>query len=606
MKNYIKLISVFLLIYASPFYAIGQSLVEDSLKSLLNSPNLSTEKRAIVLAQLGRSMYEKDLLVAIGFAEHSFQLSKNLSDGQYSAFALATLAYLNVQRDSLVLAQKNVDQALTYISTSTNKIINGYVWLRKGWLEYYVNNTDKATESFFKALQLLDGQKAYAYESLVYHYLANIYSDLKDINKLKKYTQQSQYLANKSEDPDIICNAYLATGSSFLRDFRKNPSQKNLLDSSIYYNKQLLSLANSHPNQIINHANVAAAALNMANIFWEFFPKNYKDSTEKYINSALLIARKINHAEIIANCYGILSEYAIADGNYKEAERLFQLGFAEVEHNIGSNVKIKAAMMKGLATVAEKSADPVKALDYYKQYLRFEGEAYDAGKLSIAQKLEMQYEAKKKDRELEVLQEQAAFNRKFNYIAFSLVITSLFALFFLFRSYHFRLKSSIQSQRLKSEEAIRLKAEQELLQERQDKLQKELLVGNLQVEKKNEVLQNMRDKIATQAESGMLKNQIERILKEDQRMDEGFDLAKTNLTETHPEFFKRLQKIANNKLTSLDLKYCSYILMGLSNKEIASRLGVDPKSIRMARYRIKQKLNLKKEDNLDQLIQGVN
>ena len=58
-----------------------------------------------------------------------------------------------------------------------------------------------------------------------------------------------------------------------------------------------------------------------------------------------------------------------------------------------------------------------------------------------------------------------------------------------------------------------------------------------------------------------------------------------------------------NKLTRLDLKYCTYIFMGLTNKEIAMKMNVDPKSIRMARYRIKQKLDLAKEDSLDQFIQ---
>ena len=542
---------------------------------------------------------------ALNSANEALRLSHKLTDGQYAAFALATLAYLNVQRDSLVLAQKNIDSALICTSRSTNKAINGYVWLRKGWLEYIVNNTSKSTASLFKALQLLEGQKAYAYESLVYHYLASIYADLKDQANLKKYTLLSQKLAYQSGDPDIICNAYLATGSSFLQDFRRHTSQKALLDSSIFYNRRLLALSHSQPGRIINHINTAAAALNIANIYWEFYPKHYKDSAEKYINVALAIARKTKHEEVIANCYGILSEYALAEGNYAEAERLFLSGFAEVELNAGSSMQVKASMMRGLATVAEKNGQSKKALDYYKQYMRYEREAYDAGKLAIAQRLEVQFESEKKEKELEALQERAVFNRKFNFISGSLVVACLFALVFLFRSYHFRLRSSIQKQQLQTEEAARLKAEQELLQERQDRLQKEVLAGNLQVEQKNELLQTVQDKLATQPESGMLKKQIQRILKENQRMDEDFEQAKASLTNIPPEFFNRLQQAANNKLTRLDLKHCSYILMGLSNKEIANRLGVDPKSIIMARYRIKQKLNLEKDDSLDLLIQRL-
>ncbi|MEY8759334.1 helix-turn-helix transcriptional regulator [Chryseobacterium tongliaoense] len=605
MRHYIRVIIIILVFFAGLNKVSSQSFIEDSLKSLLRNPNLSPEKKAMTLSHLGRTIYETDMPAALSATNEALQLSHNLADGQYSAFALATLTYLNVQRDSPVMAQKNIDSALIYTSKSTNRVVNGYVWLRKGWLEYIVNNTTKSTASLFKALQLLEGQKAYAYESLVYHYLASIYADLKDPGNLKKYTQLSLKRAYQSKEPDIICNAYLATASSFLQDFRKDTSQKKLLDSAMFYNRQVLQLSQSQPKRIVNHINVAAAALNMANMYWEFFPKSYKGSAEKYIDLALAIARKTKHEEGIANCYGILSEYAIAEGNYAEAERLFLSGFAEVENSVGSSMAVKASMMKGLATVAEKSGNQTKALSYYKQYMHYEQEAYDAAKLSIAQKLEVQYEAEKKEKELETLQQRAAFDRKLNFISIGLIIAGLFALIFLFRSYHFRLKSSIQQQKLRTEEAARLQAEQELLQERQDRLQKELLAGNLQVEQKNELLQTMRDKLANQPESGMLKNQMERILKEDLRMDEDFEHAKISLTNIHPEFFSRLQALANNRLTRLDLKHCSYILMGFSNKEIANRLSVDPKSILMARYRIKQKLNLEKEDSLDLLIQKL-
>ncbi|MDF2514812.1 MAG: hypothetical protein K0R59_108 [Sphingobacterium sp.] len=605
MKVCVTLSIILSVLFAGIENTAAQSRIADSLRTILRRPDLAAEKRAMMLSQLGRSIYETDLLAALSSADEALRLSRGLSDGQYAAFALATLTYLNVQRDSLVLAQRNIDSALIYMSTSSNKVADGYVWLRKGWLEYVVNQTDRSTASLFKALQLLEGQPADTYRSLVYHYLASIYADLKDTKKLKTYTQLSLQSAYRSGDPDIICNAYLAAGSSFLKDFRLEPSKRQLLDSAIFYNQRLLQLSGAQPGRIINHINTGAAALNLANIYWEFFPKPYKDSVDKYVNLALTIGRKYGHEEIIANSYGILSEYAIAEGNYVAAEKLFLLGLAEVEHHAGSRLQVKASMLKGLAHVAEKAGDPVKALTYFKRFMQYEGEAYNAEKLAIAQKLEVQYQAEKKDKELEQLQERAAFNKKLNLIYIGMTIASLLALTFLFRSYHFRLKSSIQQEKLQAEEAARLKAEQELLQERQDKLQKELLAGSLQVEQKNELLQTMRDKLADQSENGMLKNQMERILNEDLRMDEDFEYIRSSLADIHPDFFNKLQQLADYKLTRLDLKHCSYILMGLSNKEIASRFGVDPKSILMARYRIKQKLKLEKEDSLDLAIQRL-
>ena len=45
--------------------------------------------------------------------------------------------------------------------------------------------------------------------------------------------------------------------------------------------------------------------------------------------------------------------------------------------------------------------------------------------------------------------------------------------------------------------------------------------------------------------------------------------------------------------------------MGLSAKEIGNLLHVEPTSVRMARYRLKQKLSLDKEDDLSGFISAI-
>ena len=59
------------------------------------------------------------------------------------------------------------------------------------------------------------------------------------------------------------------------------------------------------------------------------------------------------------------------------------------------------------------------------------------------------------------------------------------------------------------------------------------------------------------------------------------------------------------KLTDLDLKYCAYIFLKRNTKEMASLMGVEPKSIRMSKYRLKQKLGLDKEEQLEAFVRGL-
>lgn len=69
-------------------------------------------------------------------------------------------------------------------------------------------------------------------------------------------------------------------------------------------------------------------------------------------------------------------------------------------------------------------------------------------------------------------------------------------------------------------------------------------------------------------------------------------------------FFTKMTE-RNPKLTTLDLKHCAYIKMNIDNYELARILNVEMKSLQMARYRLKKKLNLKQEDNLREFIQSL-
>jgi hypothetical protein len=618
--------------------AKAQPILIDSLRHALTK-DVKPESRIMTMAHLARALFFKDIHEAINLEQQALMLGQGLKDGQYKAFTYGTLATLYVEIKDYSAARSAIDSALWYAGHTENKVVQGFVWFRKGWMEYFDEKYDKAMQSFLASLKYLEGQEAYNYENLIYYYIAGIYWTSHEADKHDKYARMSWEAALKSKDPDDICRGYQALGSGYLARYRRDTANRALLDSALYYNRLSLRVAEEQKGRLIYRNTTAIAALNNGDIYFEYYPHAYKDSAEKYINIALGIAREVRYPEVVANCYGILSEYAVREGKYDNAEKILLMGLAEAENDSSSGDFTKARMLVGLANVAEKSGDPAKALRYYKDYTKANAAYFDAEKLATTKKLEAQYESEKKGQALAALEERAAFNKKLNFFYICLIIAGVLALIFLFRSYHFRLKASqrqqlllakekedvaLQSQlqaaeakrlelekqeallqaSLRSEEAARLQAEQQLLQERQERLQKELLAGTLRVEEKNELLQTLREKITEQPNSGSVLKQMDRIINENRRLDEDFETLKADFAEIHPEFFVQLQEKAQNNLTRLDLKYCSYILMGLSNKEIANRLAVEPKSIRMARYRIKQKLGLQKDENLDLFIQA--
>ena len=615
MRNYLH-IFIFLMGVLQATNLQAQTIIIDSLETVIDQDDSTGRARIEAMTELARIMArDKQPENAIDLAKEALRLSESEKDQGYTAISYSTLSYLYAQQDSLNLAYKAMDSAEWYASHTKNTIIKGRVRSQHGWLENLVDNRDKAYKYMLDALRMFEGEDAWLYKSNIYHHLAAIQGYWNEPEKQLNYTKLCLESAKKSKDPDALTNAYLSMGTYYLYQYRKEHVQEQL-DSAKFYYSSILKLTASHRERIKAKNIEGIASLNMANLYFEFYPASFKDSAVMYLNNALESGRKSKQAEIIANSYGILSEYALQENNYKKAEDLLQLAMTElVSSSWGSNLS-KSRISNALARVAEKSGDTKKALKYYKQYVEYDQELFNEEKHSITQKLEAQYQSDKKELALATMRQEAAYTQKLNNLYLILISIGLVALFFLFRSYHFRLKTAKQKQllltglkneaelqaNLKDEETARLHAERELLQERLDRTEKELLAGSLQVEEKNQLFEDLKVKLDSLDRSDPLYKQINRLLSRNYEVDRGYDDIKTELTEIRPEFIEGLQKKSGNKLTRLDLKYCSYILMGLTNKEIAIKLNVDPKSIRMARYRIKQKLQLGKDQSLDHFI----
>jgi len=520
------------------------------------------------------------------------------------SFVYSNLVHLYELNDSTQLARKAADSALYFADQTDNKNTKGFACFRTGWLQLMEEEPDSAMKSFLQALRYLDGQQAYNYECIICYFVASIYGDSRDPENELKYARLCLQKGLLSQKPDDICLGYQSLGSYFIVKYRQHPDPV-LSDSALYYNRLAIITGQQQKARFINTSTLAVVALNTANIYAEFYPDK-KDSAIKYLNTALTLAQGTAQQEIVASCYGMLSDYSVADGDYNNAALLLHMSLAALEKFPSGSSFTKARIMESLAKIEEKKGNNAQALAYYKQYIDYYETAFDAQQQATARRLEAQYQSEKKEKELALLKQRASFNKELNFFYISLAVAALLALIFFFRAYHFRLRASMQHSLLNETKAKQLElqlelqaAEQQLLQERQERLQNELLAGALQVEEKNELLQALQKKITTHNSADPVLRQMDRIITDSRKMDEDFESAKSDLADIHPEFITRLQEKAAESLTRLDLRYCTYIRMGLSNKEIAGRLAVEAKSIRMARYRIKQKLNLQKEESLD-------
>ena len=138
---------------------------------------------------------------------------------------------------------------------------------------------------------------------------------------------------------------------------------------------------------------------------------------------------------------------------------------------------------------------------------------------------------------------------------------------------------------------------------------KELAAKMMQISKRNAdlegILGNLKD-LYKQSNSGtkLKLSKIINRLNNSLDIEDGWETFNTYFQEIHPCFLKELKE-RNNALTNNEVRHCTYIKLGLNNREVAQMLNVAPKTVEVTRYRIKKKLSLSNEESLSTYITAI-
>ncbi len=174
---------------------------------------------------------------------------------------------------------------------------------------------------------------------------------------------------------------------------------------------------------------------------------------------------------------------------------------------------------------------------------------------------------------------------------------------------------TIEQRKLYLEKEARIKLEQdelekEIKQLKIEKLQisllakdKELVNNSFQVVKKNKMLngiiqkiKNIDDETVEEPTKGKLHKLTKSIIK-DLESDNGWNNLERHIKNVHFDFLKRLkEKYPDISPRELDL--ACYLLMNMSSKEIAEIMNISNESVELARYRLRKKMGLGRNDNL--------
>ncbi|MBO6211384.1 LuxR C-terminal-related transcriptional regulator, partial [Algoriella sp.] len=267
-----------------------------------------------------------------------------------------------------------------------------------------------------------------------------------------------------------------------------------------------------------------------------------------------------------------------------------------------------------ISNLYKKQNKTAEALKFSEETLKYTKQSYEQLLDNKKKFLEAYYNTEQKNQQIKQLEEKNSIYTKQRLLYIGIIALALAGVVFLIYLIRYRQKLNKQKTdlleaeknetqltlQLEQEEKARLKVEQELLALQQEQLQKQALATSLQLNHKTSFINELKEKIKEDKHVN-----IDRILKDEKLTDDDFNEVQNLVQDVHPNFFKRLNESSVNKLSNQDLKYAAYIYLNMDNQQIANILKVEPKTVRMTKYRMKQKMGLDKDVDLATFIQNL-
>lgn len=610
MKTFLRFITLFIICLQSN-QLFAQTNYVDSLQIELKQKNISSKDKFELLNKLSEYSRTSDLYKKADYYINQQIILAKKENNQLElvkAYVQRGVIYENQQQ--FEKAQKSLDTIQKITKESTD-------FLPKAYYQYLVayhqlnlgdyTKSQKTVQQFISQLEQTPNE--FILKSKSNYLLYGIHATLNDAKNSILYAEKSLKYAEDSGDKNLLVTTYANLGVAQSLRYHETKNQKDF-EKLIEISKKAVLISQQNPSKVTKY-NYAIALLNLSD--YELYNPNQSSHIKEEIKTNCLkiveLCKNIpNSQNISAGALGILSKLAIESNQLYLAETyLLQANGILYTQNIKDFYALLSNSTE-LADLYKLKGEYQKAFEYQKKATEYSTELYNQDQAETAKKLEAQFQSERKEVELKNLEAKNKSLKKERILYICLGVLGLIGVFFMFRSYHFRLRYSVGREnqlnaekheadlklQLQEEEQARLQAEQDLLTLQQQKLQDEVLASQLHLEHKNNVLKDLKDKIKNDSSIN-----LKQVIREENMMDNDFEGTKFRIQELHPNFFKTLSAHSKQKLTPLDMKYCSYIYLGMDTKQIANLLNIEPKSVRMTKYRLKQKFGLSKDEELN-------
>ncbi|WP_115460563.1 tetratricopeptide repeat protein [Winogradskyella aurantiaca] len=573
------------------------------------------------------------------------------------AWAQTTLQQLQANRDA---AQSNLEQVEALLSLSQwyeSKDLDSSRWYLKqalalsklerllvkqaevsaalGYNFVRQNNLDSAKVYYQEAMELYrdtDSTFQYARNTML---MGNINLAQNNYIESLSFYQQSLEMAEEASFEALLPHLYNNMGLLYKQIEDYDDAQLNFSKAydlflkqddepnSVYplYNIALINSIQGKDDQAIEgYLNLTGYHLKNEN--WLSLASIYNSVSEIYLNNGELekaeefLDMALNALENKSDSFNTGPKSLRAVEVYSNAAEVYyqmqewdaaaQYAHKGLKMSQDNSYKLSAyKSAKVLADVydAEKQTD--SALHYYKIYTDFNQQYQDENdvKQLTTLKLQNEFDAILKQKEIDLIYKEAAYkNRELKLIGF--IVLGVFLVAILVLAF-FNQKNKNAKLQLAEDN---LKLEKKQLEQDLDYKKKDLVSKLMYLLEKNEFITSISKQLIELKPDAKKDNKevIQQIINEirinsSQKLWDEFELR---FKEVHIDFYNRLNE-AHPDLTPNEIKICAFLRLNMSSKEISAITHQSLKSINMARFRLRKKLDIDRDENLIAYLSGL-
>ncbi|HEX6890137.1 MAG TPA: tetratricopeptide repeat protein [Chryseolinea sp.] len=357
--------------------------------------------------------------------------------------------------------------------------------------------------------------------------------------------------------------------------------------------------------------NIEGIANLLNNIGVNFYEMGEYDKALEYYEQCLPLFKTTNNLNRLPAAYHNFARVYLDQGKIDEAQKYAELGLP-IARETGNKIGIMLSMQL-FADIYQAKRDYEKAFDYLKRAKSIEDSIVNKSNSVQYAQLRSLIATESKQQEIELLmkeQEWSRFRQNISYAGLGLVLF-IGGVIIYYQRRTIRDKKQLLEKNKQISEAqqalLKVELENKQLAERQlqydlEFRHKELLTYTLNLVQKNTVMQNVREGLhellpSTDKDNKVKISKLLKVIDYSLESEKDWDEFRMYFEKVHSSFFENI-KLQHPDLTQGDLKLCALISLNLSMKEMAELMGISPESVKMARHRLRKKLNLPTEENL--------